>query len=240
METIWDLIEYTIEKTKTEGSDVDKDFLLKYLNEKRDEIVEEIKAFRGEDHFSKDVYHDLFMWQYKYTGLLAALWGNIWSNTDPINRVSTVEIKYSETWDYRKASIKWLHNLNASEEFLAKNQTQNSPIVCLAWKHLYVFPTLQEWTVKDGIRLYWLIILPPLTLETSLKDVWGRRIHWEYKILIDALSPILYEHADNFVFYQSAAQAYEIKKKKLLRRIWKLKEPMERSLPNEQIAFYSN
>lgn len=240
MKTVSDLIEFTIKKTKTQWSDIDREFLLEFLNEKRDELVEDIKSHRGEDYFNKDIYHDLINGQYKYTSLLASFGGNLWTNKDPITKISAVSIKYSDNSDYEPAQIRSLFSLPASENYLAENQPESKPIVCLAWKFLYVFPTAKEKTINNWIRLYWLISLPELKFDTDLDDVWWRVIIWEKNILVSALSPMLYEFADNVAGKNEAEGVFEKDRKRFLSRLGRLKEPMERTLPDEEIEKYSN
>jgi len=242
METIQDLIQTVIDETNTNGSDINSSLLLSKLQSERDIIVEEIKSYRWEDYFAKAVYHDLIPGQYKYWDLYAQ--DELGTNSDPINKYSAVYIKYKEDSKYKKAEMTSIFHSSQDVEDLAKFQSQDFPRCAFVWKYLYIFPTLQPWEslVTDGVKLWGLITLPEITMATKLSDIWGGRIiPWaSEELLKKSIEPLIFRLANNMVLYSDAKNDYEILKRKFLSKIGRIKEPMVRELPEEEIEFYSN
>ena len=235
METINDLIDFTKKITWTDSSDIENSLILEELQSERDILVEEIKSKRWEEFFSTFISHNLVPNQYRYEWLYEE---NLENWKYEVNKFLSVWIKYNNDDDYIPADIRGISNLPYDVEYMAKNQNESSPIASFSDKSLYIFPRKEDEEIVDWIKLFWLIKLPELTLDTHLSDIWGSRITWEYKIIRDSIKPLLYELADNSSLAQKSLIDYENSKKRFLARLWRVKQPLETKLPN--LSFFEN
>lgn len=211
---IKDIFELARIETWTESNDISDETLLAILNENLREFISILQNKKSDEFFAVSILNDLIPGQYRYGELeyQDELWRII-----HIRKILKVRIDWK---NIPRADV-----LEIDEKNFSKN------CYWINWEDLLVFHDKEELTI-DWVEVIGLLELPEVTLETSVSDVFLWRITPETRILKMWLKPFLYERVWNLNASINARQEYLREMKNYINRLWKIKEPIERELPN--------
>lgn len=209
-------------ETWAESNDIDDDILLQILNENIFEILALIQHKKSDEFFAVSILNDLVTEQYRYWELeyLHENW-----KTLKIRKILNVRINWQ--------NIKRVDVLSVDENFL---KNISSPVYGVSWQDLYVFHKEKE-IIFDWIEVIWLTEVPEIKLNTKFEDIFLWKIKIDKRILKLSLKPFLYERMWNFSMAQNSRIFYEKEMKNFINKLWKIKEPIDREIPD--LSLYS-
>lgn len=209
-------------ETWAENNDIWDETLIEILNENIFEILEILQSKKFDEFFAVSILNDLVPEQFRYSELEYE--DDFW-NILKLRKILKVRVDWK--------NIDRVDVLDVDENFL---KDLNKPVYWVSGQDLFVFHKEKE-VLVDWIEVIWLTDIPEITLETPLEKIFLWRIKIDKRILKLSLKPFLYERIWNFNMAQNSRIFYEKEMKNFLNKLWKIKEPIERKLPD--LSYYS-
>lgn len=216
---IRDIFELARIETGAESNDISDETLLAILNENLREFISILQNKKSDEFFAVSILNDLVPNQYKYWKL------EYQDEQDRIIKIRKI-LKVRIDWK----NIPRVDVLEVDE----KNFWQNCYWV--SWEELFVFHDKKEVFI-DGVEVIGLLELPEVSLETQVEKIFLWKITAETRILKMWLKPFLYERVGNLNASSFARQEYLKEMKNYINRLWRVKEPIEREIPN--LSYFS-
>lgn len=215
--TIKKILELARIETWAESNDIDDNILIQILNENIFEILAQIQHKKSDEFFAVSILNDLIPEQYKYGELEYE--DEKW-NILRFRKILNVKVNWK--------NIKRVDVLDFDEKKL-KNISEITYWV--SGQDLYVFHKEKD-IIFDWIEVIWLTEIPEINLKTKIEDIFLGKIKIEKRILKLSLKPFLYERMWNFSMAQSSQAFYEREMKNFINKLWKIKEPIDREIPD--------
>lgn len=202
-------------ETGTEANDISDETLLAILNENLREFISILQSKKSDEFFAVSILNDIVPEQYKYWKL---------QYQDEEDRI--IDIR-----KILKVRVKWenVPRVDVLDMDTTKNFSKNCYWV--SWEDLWVFHNEKE-VLIDSIEVIGLLELPEVDLNTPIEKVFLWKITTDTRILKMWLKPFLYERVWNLNASYNARQEYSKSMNSYINRLWRIKEPIERELPN--------
>ncbi|PZM81839.1 hypothetical protein DLH72_05065 [Candidatus Gracilibacteria bacterium] len=216
---IKDIFELARIETGAESNDISDETLLAILNENLREFISILQNKKSDEFFAVSILNDLIPEQYKYGKLQ---YQDTEGRTIHIRKILKVRIDGK--------NIPRVDVLEIDE----KNFGQNCYGV--SGEELFVYHDKKE-VVIDGVEVIGLLELPEVTLNTPIDKIFLGKITTETRILKMGLKSFLYERVGNLNASSFARQEYLKEMKNYINRLGRVKEPIEREIPN--LSYFS-
>ena len=220
--TIKQILDVARIEAGADNNDVKDETLLQILNENIKEILEIIQTKKFDEFFAVSILNDLIPEQYKYWELEYE--DDNWNNLK-VRKILKVRVDWK--------NITRVDVLDMDEE---KIQNLSEPVYWISGQDLYVFHKQKE-VLVDWIEVIWLTDVPEIQLNTPLEKIFLWKIKVEKRILKLSLKSFLYERMLNFSMAQNSRIFYEKEMENFINRLWKVKEPISREIPD--LSYYS-
>lgn len=218
---IKDIFEIARIECSADSNDISDETLLVILKENLREFLSILQTKNQEEHFAISILNDIVPNVYKYWVL---------EYLDEENRKIAIN-------KILKVRYKWENIRRVDVLDISENEIKNivSPVYWVSGEDLFVFHNEKE-VVVDGIEVIWLTDIPEVNLETPVENIFNWKI-FDSRILKLSLKPFLYEKIQNFSASSYSRQEYLKEMKNFINRLWRIKEPIERGLPD--LSYYS-
>lgn len=180
---LMDLLKIT---TNTENSDIPDSTYEKALSQSHAKIVEKIKAEIDSKLFYSEFTTDLEIWKKEYDNL-------------PITTASAIWIKYEEfqadgitPWDYVKARIKDITEVDISLAELEANQSKTHPIFMIADNSIFLYPVATE-DVTEGIQARGKLKIPRITITSPESTIFDWKLSEYQEVIVQGAKQMIYE-----------------------------------------------
>jgi len=200
-------------ETWTEANDISDETLLVILNENLGEFISILQNKKSDEFFAVSILNDLIPGQNEY-------WKLEYTDT----QWRTIKIR-----KILKVRVNWKNIPRV--DVLEADKTFSKNCYWVSWDELFVFHNQKE-ILFDGVEVIWLLELPKIDLNTPLEEIFLWKISTDTRILKMWLKPFLYERTWNLNASVNARQEYLKEMKNYINRLWRVKEPIERDLPN--------
>lgn len=215
--TIQDIFKIARIECSAEASDISDETLLAILNENLREFISILQSKKWDEFFAVSILNDIVPEQYKY-------W--ILEFEDDDNRVIRINKVLKVRYKWR--NIKRVDVLDMDNNAIL---SLNEPKYWFSWDDFYVFHKEKE-VVIDAVEVIWLWDLPEVTINTPIEKIFLWKIRSDERILKLWLKPFIYEKMQNLNAAMNARQFYEKELNNYIFRLWRIKEPIEREIPN--------
>lgn len=205
----------------SDANDISDEVLLDIINENIKEMIELIEAEKYEEFFSVNILNDIIPGQFEY-----------W------------RLNYIYQWLVRNVRkilrVRFLGENIPREDVLIMDdkaiENLTDPVYGVNGYNLFVFHKHKE-VVENGLEVIWLTDIPEIDLNTDINDVFMWRLETPERILKMSLKPFLYERMWQLQASINARNEYLLNMKNYVNRIWRVKEPQERVLPD--LSYFS-
>jgi len=178
-----DLLKIT---TSTENSDIPDSTYEKALSQSHAKIVEKVKTEIDSKLFYSEFTADLEIDKKEYDDL-------------PITTASAVWVRYEEfqadgvtPWEYVKARIRDITELDVSLAELETNQTKEAPIFMIADNSIFLYPVADD-DITDGIQIRGKLKVPRITATSPESAIFEWKLSEYQEIIVQGAKGMIYE-----------------------------------------------
>jgi len=202
-----DIVDYATEHT---WIDITYAKALKYVQKRRNYILDCIRSKLWEKYFYQTYYTDIVAWQNEYTLPVSS------STSGNVLNVRRVEVKQKSTDIYRKYIV-WDDRDLQSTDYLEK---ANTWIYELRWLSIFLYPTPLE-SVTQWMFIEWVINLSDITVSSIELDIfwWHTELRQYIQLIADWLCADLFASNRQYDDKQIAENDYQTNINNMIRSI---------------------
>lgn len=174
-----ELKEMLITSTTTEDYNITDNQYYTWLSLAHTKIAESIKTKVDSKYFFRWFDTDTVIWQSAY-------------NLLPVSLVDAIYIKYTEDWEYIKATPRDVTELDYDLDYYRKNQDETDPFYLISDQLIHIFPTANNYDIQRWLKVLW---------KTSVWKIVDSTIEWQVFLweLLDYHDMIV-EYAKRYVY----------------------------------------